>query len=154
MDAQASQANPSGEVYQRKLENALGRVTTAEEKVQRLETELGDNESSRSRMEAELEENEQEIGQLQGELATQREQLHKEIELDRFRCVEEERRKWEARESRLVDQLEIVQRSHVVATTTSADAERKLLLSELEAARQEFQKWKVSVKQNSWRLKS
>ena len=106
MDAQASQANPSAEVYQRKLEKALGRVTTAEEKVQRLETELGDNESSRSQMEAELEENEQEIGQLQGELATQREQLHKEIELDRFRCVEEERRKWEARESRLVDQLE------------------------------------------------
>ena len=91
------------------MEEALVRVTTAEERVQRLETVLGESKSSQSRLEDELREKEREIELLQRELATQREQLCREAELDWHRGLEEERRKWEARESRLVDQLGSVQ---------------------------------------------
>ena len=93
-----SQTSPGAEEeYQRELEEALVRVTTAEERVQRLETELGESESSRSRLEDQLREKEREIELSQRELATQREQLCRKAELDRYRGLEEEQRKWEAR---------------------------------------------------------
>ena len=65
-----SQTNPGKEVeYQRELEEALERVTTAEQRVQRLETELGKSESSRSRLEDKLRKKEQKIEYSQSELA-------------------------------------------------------------------------------------
>ena len=87
-ECQAARAQPGTESqtspgalreHQRELEEALVRVTTAEERVQRLETKF-----SRSRVEDELREKEQEIELLRSELATLRWQLCREAEVDRY----------------------------------------------------------------------
>ena len=49
------------------------------------------------------------------------EALHKEATLDRYRAVEAEQAKWEAREKRLIDQLEAAKRDHISGASDSVD---------------------------------
>lgn len=116
---------------------ATTRATDAEEQISQLHSKMDGSQQEVSVARENLVLMEREVEGWKAKLDAQREAMNQEAELSRYRCLEEEKRKWEAREERLVVQLESVRHEladlkaskeeHVDTHTAVIAIEEKLL---------------------------
>ena len=136
--------NTQAEMHQQQLQDAVSEATRHNSMAERseLETTLQESEQNVAALREELSQVQHSVQELEHRGAAEREAMLRQSELDRYRAVEEERRKWEERESRWCAKItsaeEELRSTRPVDTTTAAqlaavEAQLQLVTSQLES---------------------